>query len=369
MINPEEKADILRKTLIKEKKYLIAQVGGQGQDPGERKVLDTYFRYKDCLDPIENPDWFSATLKEVWSPKFLGLRENFFHLPVEQIKKLEFQNPSYSAAFRFFGKKGDPRKCSKIFTFQIAGCNFDCNYCFVPPQLKSGDVKFGKYFLAKEIVDHFFKIKAKRKNEEWNVLRITGGEPLTIVPEILVDIQREIEKRTPKIYLWIETNLSTPKYLKKFEGRLKKVFQKKNVGVVGCFKGVDEKDFSILTGVEPRFYERQFETARLLTRLGADIYFYQPAMIYGDNLEKRIGSFIGKLQKIHKNLPLRMEVISIITDYPASKVNIKEKTRQGRPLPRIPQAVFFNLWHNKVLPKFYSKKELEKYSCEIDIKS
>jgi len=65
MINPEKRTDILRKTLIKNGKYLIAQIGGQGQDPGERKVLDVYFRYKDCLDPIENPDWFSATLKEV----------------------------------------------------------------------------------------------------------------------------------------------------------------------------------------------------------------------------------------------------------------------------------------------------------------
>jgi len=367
MINPEKRADILRKTLIKNGKYLIAQIGGQGQDPGERKVLDVYFRYKDCLDPIENPDWFSTTLEKVWSPKFLSLRENFFNLPVEQIKKLEFQNPSYSAAFRLFCKRGDPRKYTKVFTFQIAGCNFDCNYCFVPPQLKSGDVRFGKYFSAKEIVDHFLKMKGQRKNEEWNILRITGGEPLTIVPEIVLDIQREIEKRCPQIYLWIETNISTPKYLKKFEKELKEAFQK-NVGVVGCFKGIDAREFSILSGAESRFYEHQFETVKLLISLGADIYFYQPALIYEDNLEKKIENFVIKLQKVHRNLPLRMEAIPIIVNYPAAKINIEEKTKQGRPLPKIPQATFFNLWYNKILPKFYSKKELEKYCCEVDIK-
>ena len=377
MINPEKKADILRQTLIKPSsreislpgervEYLVAQIGGQGQDPGEKKVLDVYFRYKDCLDPIENPDWFSATLAKVWSPKFLGLKQNFFHLPVEQIKKLEFQNPSYAAAFRIFSRKGDPRKYARVFTFQVAGCNFDCNYCFVPPQLKSGDVKFGKYFSAKEIVDHFLRIKKERENEDWNILRITGGEALTITPEIIFNIQKELERKSPQTYLWIETNLSCSKYIKKFERELKEVF-KKNVGIVGCFKGVNEKDFSILTGVESRFYENQFETARLLIDLGADIYFYFPALIYEDNIEEKIENFIKKLRKINKNLPLRTEIISIIEDYPASKINIKEKEKEGRPLPKTDQRIVFDLWYNKMLPKFYSKEDLEKYCCEIKL--
>ena len=210
-------------------------------------------------------------------------------------------------------------------------------------------------------------MKGQRKNEEWNILRITGGEPLTIVPEILFDIQKEIERRCPQIYLWIETNISTPKYLKKFEKELKEVFQK-NVGVVGCFKGIDEREFSILSGAESKFYEHQFETVKLLISLGADIYFYQPALIYEDNLEKKIENFIIKLQKVHRNLPLRIEGIPIIFNYPAAKINIEEKTKQERPLPKIPQATFFNLWYNKILPEFYSKEELEKYCCEINIK-
>lgn len=369
MINPEKRADFLRKKLIKDKKYLIAQIqiGPGGQYPTKRKVLGDYFRYKDYLDPIENSDWFSANLEEIWSPKFLRLRDNFLELPPEKIKKLEFQNPPYSAAFRFFGEKGDPRKYAKVFTIQVAGCNFDCNYCYVPVQLKIGDAKFGKYFLAKEIVDNFLKIKERRGNEDWNVLRISGGEPLCIVPEMIIDIQKEIEKRSPQTYIWIDTNLSTIKYIKEFEKELKRVLQKRNVGVVGCFKGFDENDFSILTGVEPKFYANQFETAKILVQWKVDIYFYLVPLIYEDNLEKKIENFIQKLQKIHKNLPLRVEIIPIIVSYQAAKINIEEKTLQGRPLPKIPQTTVFDLWYNKILPKFYSKKELEKYCCEVDI--
>jgi len=366
MINPEKSAGILRKTLIKNNKYLIAQVGGQGQERRDRKILDVYFRYKDYLDPIENPDWFSAPLKEVWSPKFLGLRENFLNLKVQRIKRLEYQNPPYSAAFRFLGEKGDPRKYAKVFTLQVGGCNYDCNYCYVPNQLKSGDARFGKYFSAKEIVDHFLEIKKQRKDEQWNVLRISGGETLTIIPEIVLDMEKEISKRAPETYIWIDTNLSNTRHIKQFEKELKKVFNKRNVGVVGCFKGVDKNDFSILTGVEQKFYKEQFETARILIEMGADLYIYLPALVYEDDIEKKMKSFVKKAQRIHKNLPLRVEVLSII-DYPAAIMNMKEKTKIGRPMPKVSQGIFFDYWYNRVLPKFYSEEELKKYCCQVPI--
>lgn len=366
MNNLEKRANFLRKTLIRNDKYLLAQIGGQKQDP-LGKVLDVYFRYKDYLDPIENPDWFSASLEEVWSPKFLGLKENFLNIPLERIKKLEFQNPPYSAAFKVSGRTGDPRKYTKVFTLQIAGCNLDCNYCYVPTQLKSGDPRFGKYFSAKEIVDQFFKIKETRENEEWNVLRISGGEPLTIVPEIVLDVQKEIEKRSPQTYIWVETNLSCLPHIKKFGEELKEIFQTKNIGVEACFKGVDKNDFSLFTGAEKDSYNIQFETARTLINLGADIYFYLPALVYEGNIKEKTEKFVRRLLEIHKNLPLRLEVISIIEDYPASRVNIREKAQQGRPLPEINQRTIFDLWYNKVIPQFYLREELKKYCCEVEI--
>jgi uncharacterized Fe-S cluster-containing radical SAM superfamily protein len=366
MINPEKRAEILRKKLIKGNKYLISQIFGQSQEAGERKVLDVYFRYKDYLNPLEIPDYFSASLQEVWSPKFLGLREDFLNLPIRKVKKLEHQNPSYSAAFRFSGRKGDPRKYAKVFTIQVAGCNFDCIYCYVPEHLKSANPEFGKYFSVKEIVDQFLKIKEQNEDEDWNVLRISGGEPLTIVPEIILDIQREVEKRCPDVYLWIDTNLSNLNYLKKFKKELKEVLQKRNVGVVGCFKGVNKSDFSILTGAAEKFYETQFEAAKLLVGWGTDVYFYLPALVYENNVKIKVENFVERLQKIHKNLPLRLEVISII-DYPAAEETTEKRAKAGRLMPGLDQRVVFDLWYRKILPKFYSKEELEKYCCEVKL--
>jgi len=134
MINPEIKAKNLRQGLIKNGKFLIAKIESQKQDPEDKKVLGVYFRYKDYINIKQNKKWFHSSLKDVWSSKFLGLNSDFLKLPLKNIKKLEFQNPSYSATFRFLGRMGDPRKYTKVFTVQVGGCNYDCIYCFVPEQ-------------------------------------------------------------------------------------------------------------------------------------------------------------------------------------------------------------------------------------------
>ena len=45
MFNPNQRARMLRKKLTKDSKYLLAKIGGAGQDPEESKVLTDYFRY------------------------------------------------------------------------------------------------------------------------------------------------------------------------------------------------------------------------------------------------------------------------------------------------------------------------------------
>lgn len=75
-----------------------------------------------------------------------------------------------------------------------------------------------------------------------NVVRISGGNP-TIVPEIIIDIYQEIKNQNLDVYLWIDSNLSTAKYLENLKKDLKNIFNQKNIGVIGCFKGTCEKDF------------------------------------------------------------------------------------------------------------------------------
>lgn len=144
--DPTKKAQIIRGRLKKGGKYLISKIGGSKQEGGTRKVLNDYFRYKDYMD---NKEWFGASEKEVWSPKFLGMAKNFWAKPIKEIKKLEYQNPSYFAAYRL---NGDPRNFSKVFTVQLAGCDYDCNYCYVPKELNAANPKLGKYFSAAEII-------------------------------------------------------------------------------------------------------------------------------------------------------------------------------------------------------------------------
>lgn len=352
MFSPKTRAKILRKKLLKDNRYLLARIGGAGQDPGERKIITNYFRYKDYIDSTE---WLLASEAEKWSAKFLGLGENGF-------KSTEFQNPTYSAALNL---KRNLSEFTKVFTLQVAGCNYSCNYCFVPRELNSGNEKYGKFFSAKKIVDEFLKIKEKSETP-MNIIRVSGGECL-IIPEIITDLYEQMTKSSPDSYLWIDTNLSTIEIIRKHRSKLAKVLSQKNVGIVGCFKGTTKGDFSLITGADEKFYKDQFETAKILIDLGADLYAYVPAYVYNNNeAEKKLNSFFSELQKINHNFPLRLEMLKV-ENFPAAKINFKLAKKEGRAIPETPQKTIFNLWYNKILPDHYPKKDLQKFCCQISI--
>ena len=140
--------------------------------------------------------------------------------------------------------------------------------------------------------------------------------------------------------------------------------KQKNVGVVGCFKGVSEEDFSVITGAESKCYEKQFETAKWFMDCGTDFYAYLPALVYENNIEEKLKIFIERLKKLNKNLPLRVEVLAII-DYPWAKLNMDRAEKIGRALPKTDQRIIFDLWHNKLLPRFYTSEDLNKYCCQV----
>jgi len=349
--------------MMKDGKYLIAKIAGSGEEVKKdegRIAYATYFKFKWYID---KPKIISLSPKELWSPNLVGIVENPISVDLEDVKKLEFQNPPYSAAYRLKGKSGNPKDYNRSFVIQVAGCNYSCNYCYVPPETNACNLNFAKYFSVKEMVDYF--LNARREfDEPINVIRITGGEA-TIIPEIIIDIYSEMEK-IEETYLWIDTNLSTTKYLEKAESDLKDIMQKKNVGVVGCFKGVSKEDFSLLTGVEPKFYDSQFEIAKLFLKWKTDFYVYLPALIYGNNIEQKIKDFIERLQELNKNLPLRVEML-VIKKYPAAIRNMEINAKSGRAMPTNDQRIVFDLWYNKLLPKFYSKEMLNKFCCEIPL--
>jgi len=99
---------------------------------------------------------------------------------------------------------------------------------------------------------------------------------------------------------------------------------------------------------------------------GTDFYVYLPALVYGNNVEEKLKIFIERLRELNENLPLRVEVLAII-DYPWAKLNMDRAEKIGRALPKTNQRIIFNLWHNKFLPQFYSREELNKYCCQVKL--
>jgi uncharacterized Fe-S cluster-containing radical SAM superfamily protein len=362
LFDPEKRAELVRPKMMKDGKFLISRIEGTGQDP---RVIDVYFRYYNYIgdDTTMGKKWLEAPPKERWSPKFLGLSPNFESKELKEVKKLQYQNPAYSAAFRLKGKLGDPKDFNVAFASQLSGCTYACNFCYVPSQVNAANPALGMFFSPKEIIEHFERAREKSK-EPINVLRITGGEP-TIVPEIVLGVYDRLEE-IPNTYLWIDTNLSTTKYLLKLEGDLKSIVKKRNVGVVGCFKGFCKDDFSIITGAKPEFYENQFEAAKLFLEWKTDFYVYLPSLIYEDDIKSKARDFMEKLRELNKNLPLRVEMLDI-REVGGALENIRQKEKEGRPMPKTDQKVVFDLWYNKLLSKYYSKEMLSKFCCEVPL--
>ncbi|MBN2203293.1 MAG: radical SAM protein [Candidatus Aenigmarchaeota archaeon] len=363
MFDPVKRADMLRPLMLKNGKFLISRIAGTGEEVKEdedRIAYSTYFKFKWYIDL---PEQLSLSPAELWSPNLLGLVDNPLSSSLRDIKKLEFQNPPFSAAFRMKGKHGDPKDYNRAFTIQLSGCNYNCNYCFVPPETNACNPNFSKYFSVKEIVDYFLKAR-EDFNEPINVVRVTGGENM-IVPEFVIELYNELEK-IDGTYLWIDTNLSATKHMENVENELKDVLKRRNVGVTGCFKGTCKEDFSLITGAQQSFFDDQFKAAKLFLDWKTDLYVYLPALVYGNSVEQKIDGFVNMLQALNKNLPLRVEML-IIHEYPAAKRNMELKSKEKRPIPLTDQRKVFDSWYNKILPKYYSKEMLSKFCCEVPL--
>lgn len=280
-INPKERAYINRRYMMKTtsevRKYFLANIGATSQ---EGDVYNDFFRVRDYVKPRPLSSkymdaWVNADMNQVWSRDFLGLDDC-------KIPRLEFQNPPYSAAYRL---GGDPRDYNKTFTIQVNGCTYECSYCFVPREINNPKKGLGKFFSAKEIVDNFEKARKELKN--LRVIRISGGEAPSIIPEIIVDVYYEIENRgfAKEVYLWIDTNLSVDDYVNQIEDELKEVMNKRNVGIVGNIKAIGDGNvgkeyFKLITGCCPRFFRKQFELVKYwINILKADFYIYLTPII------------------------------------------------------------------------------------------
>lgn len=299
--DPIKRAEILRPRMIdlKNKKVLLASFVGtsQAKDIAVRtKVIADYFRakiYEKCEEKEKGLHNFRQEPAGIATYRLENL----------QGKEKDWCGPSIEA-------------CNKVFLFQLNGCNLNCWYCYVDDVNKSANPKFGDYISCEEILMHFLVESRKGQfsrdlDKKVNVLRISGGEPL-IVPEVIFWMIETIEKFELQdyLYLWVDTNLSTGEFYWKYltKEQRDKIRNYKNIGFMGCYKGIDEEMFSEVTGAAPKFFGEQFKVHRKLIDEGLDVYSYlYPVPVSAYNLTKRISDFINRMQKeVSELAPLRM---------------------------------------------------------------
>ncbi|MDA3840427.1 MAG: 4Fe-4S cluster-binding domain-containing protein [Patescibacteria group bacterium] len=233
--------------------------------------------------------------------------------------------------------------------FQIAGCNWNCWYCFVDMSRRTAQVKNGEYLSSDELIDMFLTV------EKINVLDLTGGQP-DLVPEWILWTMEELDKRNlrDKIFLWSDDNLSTDyfwRYLTRKQIEYIKMFPK--YSRTGCFKGYDESSFSFNTGAKPELFQRQFDLFQRLVREGIDMYAYATFTNQDDiYLDRNIKLFVDKLQQIHHNLPLRTIPLKIVSFSTVCASNHD----CGKTIAF--QFEVYNAWKNELCSRF-SAKEIE----------
>lgn len=205
-------------------------------------------------------------------------------------------------------------------------CNFRCQYCYVDYQF------LGKVMIqvsAEEIVEQFLQQReiAKSKGNDFNVLRISGGEPM-LVPDLTLACLRMISKLglSKEVFIKTETNLSP---LVKVNGKslatewadFKELATYKNFIVHPTLHGLSAEGLRNNANVSLNMFDIICEGLQAFVEYGIDFY---PS--FGANtvtLDETI-NFFAIAKKIHKNLPLRIAVRPFKFDYAAITKRNKE---------------------------------------------
>ncbi len=232
--------------------------------------------------------------------------------------------------------------------FQIAGCNWNCWYCFVDMSRRIAQIKNGEYFSASELVGMFLAV------EDINILDLTGGQP-DLVPEWILWVMEELDKRNlrNKIFLWVDDNLSTDyfwKYLN--DGQIEYITKFPKHSRAGCFKGYDESSFSFNTGVSSRLFQRQFDLFKRFIKEGMDMYAYVTFTNKEDiHLDRNIKLFMDRLQRLHHNLPLRTIPLKIVS-FSAVRSSNQENFSHALTF----QFEVYSAWQNELYNRFDSRE-------------
>lgn len=213
---------------------------------------------------------------------------------------------------------GEWRNYNQQVIVQIGICNFRCWYCYVDYELLSGRKVL--YLTADAIVSQFLEQRqhAKSEGKEWNVLRISGGEPF-LAPDLILDCLRIIKQLhlDRDICIKTETNLSplikvNDQPLAEEWADFQELAQYRNLIVHPTLHGISQESLRLNANADPELLDVLFEALKTLIDHRIDIYpsFGSNTVPVGD-----VRYFWGRLKALNKNLPLRIAVRPFRFDY------------------------------------------------------
>ena len=255
------------------------------------------------------------------------------------------------------------KPCSQIRAqvFQSSVCNWRCWYCFVDYKLLNGDSNHASFLTCDEMIDLYL-----REENPALMIDLTGGQP-GLTPEWIPWMMQTLKGKglDKKIYLWSDDNLSNDylwKYLSNEQIDLMSSYEM--YSRVCCFKGIDERSFSLNTKADPKFFSNQFELFNRLLEINLDLYCYIILVANTDtNFEMEIPKFLDKVQTIDEMLPLRILPLKIFDVYTPVSTRIDEKYKDmlnG-------QYIALDVWKKELLKRF-SEKQLLLPITEIELK-
>lgn len=227
--------------------------------------------------------------------------------------------------------------------FQNSGCNWRCWYCFVP--FADLSARRGEMVDVTQLID--WDLEA---HPEPHVIDLSGGQP-DLTPEWTVWVLEELDKRqADHVYVWSDDNLSTDHIWTALTPAQRDFLgSHRRYGRAVCLKGYDASSFAFNTAAAPDLFDRQLE---LLSRIhhGTSIDYYVYLTITTpsvDELDRRMSTFLDRLQSIDESLPLRCVPLKVLEWGPVTRrMTMKHHEALGL------QHVALGAWLEEIATRF-----------------
>jgi uncharacterized Fe-S cluster-containing radical SAM superfamily protein len=244
--------------------------------------------------------------------------------------------------------------------FQNSICNWRCWYCFVDYKLLSGDPKKASFLRCEEMLDLYLA-----QENPPVMIDLTGGQP-DLTPEWIPWMMEALKAKglDKKVFLWSDDNLSND-YLWRYltEDQIELMASYKMYSRVCCFKGIDEKSFSLNTKADPKLFFKQIDLCKRLLEINLDLYCYITLTANTDtDFEMAVPKFLDAIQSVDEMLPLRIVPLRIFEFTP-----VVSRMNDGFSNMLEGQKEAIKIW-NKELIKRFTAEELALPITEVKYK-